>query len=141
MRSIFSFFVFVWLAPIADAGGAIYRCTGPAGEVVFSQTDCGVGAVAIEAVPVQSIGEGLRRAERAVLDARRGKPHRRPAGSNAVATDKTDASRKQAYRCSRTRQQLQSVQAERRRGYPAGKGRSLRERQAKYEAYLDSFCS
>ena len=48
---------------------------------------------------------------------------------------------RQAYRCRRARQQLDAVQAERRRGYRAGSGGKLRERAARYRTYLDSFCS
>lgn len=130
------------VCPAAVAGTAVYRCVASTGETIFSQTDCGAGAVTLDTPPVQAIGEGLRPAERAALGATRGTGSRRKAKTDPARKSQSPASvQKQRYRCIRTRQQLDSVRAERRRGYPAGKGRTLRERQAKYEAYLASFCS
>lgn len=141
MRASICLFICCLLCPVSIAGTSVFRCIGSAGEIVFSQTDCGVGAMTLDTPPVQAIGEGLRPAERAGLDATRDAASRRRDAAPA-RTDRSAASaKKQRYRCSRTRQQLDSVKAERRRGYPAGKGRALRERQAKYEAYLASFCS
>jgi hypothetical protein len=141
MRTSICLLVCCLLCPVSIAGTSVFRCVGSAGETVFSQTDCGVGAVTLDTAPVQAIGEGLRPAERAGLDPAPDTLNRRR-GPAPVRTGRSAASaNKQRYRCTRTRQQLESVRAERRRGYPAGKGRTLRERQAKYEAYLSSFCS
>ena len=127
--------------PHAEAGSTVYRCIGPAGEVTFSQTACGDAPVRQEARAAQSLGEGLRESERAWLKGRQrtaARAKKKPvsaAGRDARAPDR------RAYRCRRARQQLDAVQAERRRGYPAGKGAKLRQRAQRYRTYLDSFCS
>lgn len=127
--------------PHADAGSSIYRCLGSAGEVTFSQTACGDAPVRQEAQAAQSIGEGLRKSEKAWLKARKRKL--KGLQNKKVSAAKGGSSQKdrQVYRCRRARQQLDAVNAERRRGYPAGKGAKLRERAQRYQTYLDSFCS
>jgi hypothetical protein len=142
MRTMMFFFICSLWLPAVHAGSSVYRCIGAAGETVFSQTDCGTDAVAIEARPAQAIGEGLRPTEREALHTIRKAAASQQKAVGATGAVRSEAAvRKQRYRCTRARQQLESVKAERRRGYPAGKGRVLRERQAKYEAYLASFCS
>jgi hypothetical protein len=119
----------------------IHRCIGDAGEVTFSQVACGASVQAVPARPVQTIGEGLRASERDWLD-RIARRDRTSAPSKPVAREpaRTDEGR-QAFRCAKTRRQLDAVRRERRAGYPAGRGGRLRDREARYEAYLDSFCS
>ena len=125
----------------------IFRCIDSDGAITYSQTACGRHAVALEHRRVQAIGDGLRSAEKAWLEVRSersldsspGGPQERSGPTTKAAT--ASPVQRQAYRCRRTRQQLDALNAERRRGYPAGKGIKLRERQQRYETYLDSFCS
>lgn len=129
------------------AATPIFRCVDDDGGITFSQTACGTEAVTLEHRRVQAIGDGLRPTEKAWLEGRSARMRdastgasAKPPGSNTGAST-ASASQRQAYRCRRTRQQLDALNAERRRGYPAGKGIKLRERQQRYETYLDSFCS
>jgi len=142
MRQVIGVAILATLLGAASAGTSIHRCVGSAGEVVFSQVACGATAVPVELREAQAVGEGLRPSERAWLDQRAREAGPVPgavsprSGRPAAADD-----RQRRYRCERTRQQLDAVRAQRRRGYKAGRGVRLRERQAKYETYLDSFCS
>lgn len=124
----------------AGAGSTFYRCIGSAGEVTFSQTACGEAPVPYEARAAQSLGEGLRESEKAWLKARQRPAMRSRKDAPSAIGRASSQSDKQAYRCRRARQQLDAVQAERRRGYRAGKGAKLRERAQRYRTYLDSFC-
>lgn len=141
MRPLIVLIGLLTAGPQIQAGSTVYRCIGSAGEVTFSQTACGDAPVRQEARAAQALGEGLRASEQAWLKgraratARTGKPAVPAADRGARKPDR------QAYRCRRARQQLDAVQAERRRGYPAGKGAKLRQRAQRYRTYLDSFCS
>ena len=141
MRTVIFALCAILSAGPAQAGPSVFRCTGAAGEVMFSQVACGDGGVTIEARPVQAIGDGLRATERDWLKSR-GNDRRKATSRRSDRAAQSDAAKhRQAYRCRRTRQQLDAVQAERRRGYKAGKGTRLRERAERYRTYLDSFCS
>lgn len=146
MRIVIAVLCGVVLAGATPAATAVYRCIGSAGEVMYSQTACGDHASTIEARPVQAVGDGLRASEKAWLEVRARRPDTAagakprktsPAGLDPVAP----TADRQAYRCRRTRQQLDALQAEMRRGYKAGRGTKLRERRTRYETYLASFCS
>lgn len=147
MRSLMAVLGLCLLGGSVAADTPIFRCIDSDGGITFSQTACGSHAVLLEHRRLQAIGDGLRPAEKAWLekrserlrDASIGAPEE-PPGSNTGASA-ASASQRQAYRCRRTRQQLDALNAERRRGYPAGKGIELHERQQRYETYLDSFCS
>jgi hypothetical protein len=142
MRRLTSLVVLMaWLTP-AWSQGTIHRCVGSAGEAVFSQIACGTTAVPFELREAQAVGEGLRASERAWLERRASEvAEARAETKPRTGTPPASRDRQLRYRCQRTRQQLDAVRAERRRGYKAGRGAKLRERQARYETYLDSFCS
>jgi hypothetical protein len=127
------------LAAPAESQTPIHRCIGDAGEVTFSQTACGDSPGKTTVDPVQSIGSGLRDSEQAWLNERAERSAPKHGDRGAVA--ERDGGERQRYRCERTREQLDAVRRERRAGYPAGSGQRLRERQARYEVYLASFCS
>lgn len=146
MRIVIAVLCGVALIGATPAATSVYRCTGSAGEVTYSQTACGDHATTIEARPAQAIGDGLRPAEKAWLKARARRldaaPGARPRTSSQAGLDRVaPAADRQAYRCRRTRQQLDALHAEMRRGYKAGRGAKLRERRTRYETYLASFCS
>jgi hypothetical protein len=142
MRRVTSFVVLMACLTTAWSEVTIHRCVGSAGEVVFSQIACGTTAVPFELREAQAVGEGLRASERAWLDRRAGEAVEAITETTPRSgAQSADRDRQLRYRCQRTRQQLDTVRAERRRGYKAGRGAKLRERQAKYETYLDSFCS
>jgi hypothetical protein len=142
MWRVTSFLVLMAWLSTAWSEGTIHRCVGSAGEVVFSQIACGTTAVPFELREAQAVGEGLRASERAWLDQRASEvAEATTEGAPGSVAPSADRDRQLRYRCQRTRQQLDAVRAERRRGYKAGRGAKLRERQSKYETYLDSFCS
>lgn len=132
-----------WALSIGTAAGeqVIHRCIGDAGEVVFSQTACGPSSVSITLRPAQSLGGALRTSERAWLAERKQRAATAVSASPSRQSRSTRSAQRDEYRCKRARQQLDSVRAERRRGYKAGKGIKLREREERYETYLASFCS
>jgi hypothetical protein len=125
------------------AAGDIYRCTGSAGEPVFSGRPCadGHGTRVILPPGGDPVGSGLRASESAWLAeraaARRGQRRPRPAAPRHAEAD----SDRQAYRCREKRRQLDSVKRRLRQGYKPSQGESLRLRRSRYADYLSTFCS
>jgi hypothetical protein len=141
MRKLVLFVCLSGLIAPAGSDPVVHRCIGEAGEVVFSQTDCGRSRVELPLRRAQSLGDALRASERAWLAERDQRPADKVQIPRTSGTGSAANAQRQAYRCQRTRQQLDEVRAERRGGYKAGKGSKLRARQQRYETYLASFCS
>jgi len=131
------------LALTAVGAADVYRCTGDAGEPMFSHTPCGDAAetrVALPPAPA-SAASGLRASESAWLRQR------------AVARDKGRASpgrrtskpqkrvEREGYRCRNTQRKLDRVRQRLRQGYKPSQGDTLRHRRRTYEDYLSTFCS
>jgi hypothetical protein len=142
MRFSSHLFVFLglWSAtgvPAAD----VYRCTGPAGEPLFSHSPCSV-AGSTSAIRRGSSGNaapGLRAAEldwlagRARDRAQAGQPRAKP--STKPATRKADKND-----CARRRMSLDDINARLRRGYKPSQGERLKQRRRVLEDYIATVC-
>jgi hypothetical protein len=120
------------------AAAAVYRCPGADGVPSFQAVPCaGLDETPLELAPLNTLGDGVRPAERRWLQqrdraAQADRPQRR-AGSG-------DQERRQAERCLRERQRLTAVQAKLRRGYKPAQGERLRRRRDEHSQYLRRFC-
>lgn len=140
--------VFCLFLPILSvslpADAAVYRCVGAHGEVEFTQQACDTGAT-LAVLPSGSSavpGKGLRSGERRWLQKRANEKRKQPAPRRrSTGAGNGAAKARAAYRCLRKRRQLDALNAEMRRGYKAGRGERLRQRQRGYEDYLEEFCS
>jgi len=140
---------FVWLIflPALGHAGEVYRCTGSAGEPLFSQRPCGpAGAQVVEIdVPPAGPSHGLRASEHVWLAGRERRLRSPSAGRTEIArkpmSGQASQAARRAYLCKRKRDALEAVRAELRRGYKPAKGERLRRRRRAHEDYLATFCS
>lgn len=118
----------------------IYRCTGAAGEPLFSQLPCAASTRVV--VRPQSGGAGtaggVRASEKAWLEGRA--RARRQASAKQRRSGAKSQPRRSGYACAKRRRALDKVKAELRRGYKPARGERLRRRRTEHEAYLDAFC-
>jgi hypothetical protein len=142
MRFSSRLLVFLGLWPAAGVLAAdVYRCTGPSGEPMFSQSPCaGSGtSTSIRTGPPVESASGLRGAELDWL-ARRERERaqaagRRPRSGSAQATGKP-----RGNDCERRRLSLDDINARLRRGYKPAQGERLKQRRRVIEDYIDTMC-
>lgn len=129
------------LALTAVAAADVYRCTGDAGEPMFSQTPCGGTAETRVSPPPANAASGLRASESAWLRQRalaRDKGRASPGRKTSKPQQRVE---REGYRCRNTQRQLDRVRQRLRQGYKPSQGDKLRHRRRTYEDYLSTFCS
>lgn len=142
MRFSSHLFVFLGLWSAAGVSAAdVYRCTGPAGEPLFSHSPCGGAG----SMPVfrrgasDTASSGLRAAE---LDWLAGRARDRAgAGERHAGSDRKPATRKADKNdCARRRMSLDDINARLRRGYKPSQGERLKQRRRALEDYIATVC-
>ncbi|WP_456373642.1 DUF4124 domain-containing protein [Thiolapillus sp.] len=132
--------LFVFFLTGAATAAEVYRCTQPDGGVSFQQQACSHEGRRIETGQAQSAWAPLRSAEKALYQRYRKRDRERLQRKRKLRRQTAGQSTVDERRCLLKRQQLESVSAELRRGYKAGRGEKLRRRRDNYEEYLRRFC-
>ncbi|BAO43187.1 DUF4124 domain-containing protein [Thiolapillus brandeum] len=124
----------------AAAAAEVYRCAQPDGGISFQQQACPYQGQRIETGEAQSAWAPLRSGEKTLYQDYRKRDRQRLAHRHNVRVRDSRQQQADARVCLTKRQQLESVSAELRRGYKAGRGEKLRRRRDNYEEYLRRFC-
>jgi hypothetical protein len=124
----------------AAAAAEVYRCSQPDGSISFQQQACPHRGQRIETGEAQSVWAPLRSGEKALYQHYQKRDRQRLAHKRKVRKQAARQSVADERACLAKRQKLESVSAELRRGYKAGRGESLRRRRDNYEEYLRRFC-
>lgn len=134
----------IWLTllPGLALSSEIHRCTGDAGEPLFSQHPCDTGStvLVVQPAPDTHPHAGLRPSEIAWLAARQTDARAGRGGRESLPRGSDQAAARQAYRCARRRHALDAVNAALRHGYRPAQGERLRRRRQAHQDYLSAFC-
>lgn len=138
----------IWMVLVASGvgatwvhAGAVYRCIGASGEVMFTDLACPGGRVQVPQTVVTIDMGKLSAAEVATLnrlrreDAAQGKQTKHPQ-SNSLARALTQGAR----RCAAARAGLDQVRAIKRHGYRASGAAALDARERKYRSQQSQSC-
>ena len=132
--------LFVVLLTEAAASAEVYRCTQPDGSLSFQQQACSHMGQRIETGEAQPVWAPLRSGEKALYQSYRKRDRQRLAQKRKLRAQPARQPAADERICLAKRQKLESVSAELRRGYKAGRGEKLRRRRDNYEEYLRRFC-
>jgi hypothetical protein len=118
----------------------VYRCAQPDGVISFQQQACAYQGQRIETGEAQAAWAPLRSGEKTLYQNYRKRDQQRLAHKRHARARVPRQQQADARVCLAKRQKLESVSAELRRGYKAGRGEKLRRRRDNYEEYLRRFC-
>ncbi|WP_295882061.1 DUF4124 domain-containing protein [uncultured Thiohalocapsa sp.] len=131
------------LVALVLAGGAtaqadVYRCTGADGSIEFRQHPCQRGADSRK-VQIRDTRTGWVPPS-PEPESESEQNTREPRPKAARATNRNEATERDAKRCWKKRQQIQGINNELRAGYRPARGERLKRRRRELEAYVDEFC-